>query len=44
MRVLIKPWVVGGFVRVGFFEYKDGAVVELMEYLKGKIAWFPDND
>jgi hypothetical protein len=23
---------VGGFVRVGFYEYQDGAVVELMEY------------
>ena len=42
MRVLIEPWVVGGFVRVGFFEYRDGTVVEFMEYLKGKEAWFPE--
>ena len=43
LRVLIEPWVVGGFVKVGFFEYKDGTVVEFMEYLKGKDAWFLDN-
>jgi hypothetical protein len=42
LRVLIEPWVVGEFVRVGFFEYQDGTVVEFMEYLKGKDAWFPD--
>ena len=41
MKTLIEPWVVGGFVRVGFFEYRDGTVVEFMEYLKGKDAWFP---
>ena len=41
LRVLLKPWVVGGFVKVGFFEYKDGTVVEFMEYLKGKDEWFP---
>ena len=43
LRVLIKPFEVGGFVRVGFFEYRDGTVVEFMEYLKGKDAWFPDS-
>jgi len=43
LKVLIKPWVVGGFVRVGFFEYKDGTVVEFMEYIKGKDAWFPES-
>jgi len=41
-RVLIKPWVVGGFVKVGFFEYIDGTSVEFMEYLKGKEEWFPE--
>jgi hypothetical protein len=41
VKTLIKPRVVGGFVRVGFFEYKDGTLAEFMEYLKGKTAWFP---
>jgi len=40
MKVLLKPFNVGGFVRVGFFQTKDGAVVELMQYLKGENAWF----
>ena len=40
LKMVVKPWVVGGFVRVGFFEYKDGTIVEFMEYLKGKDAWF----
>jgi hypothetical protein len=44
LRVLIEPWVVGGFVRVGFFEYQDGTVVEFMEYLKGKDTWFPGSE
>jgi hypothetical protein len=43
LRVLIKPWVVGGFVRVGFFEYNDGTVIEFMEYLKEKEQWLPDH-
>jgi hypothetical protein len=44
LKVLIEPWVVGGFVRVGFFEYTDGTVIELMEYLKGKNEWFPEEE
>ena len=43
LTVLIEPWVVGGFAKVGFFQYKDGTVVEFMEYLKGKNAWCQDN-
>jgi hypothetical protein len=31
---------VGGFVRVGFYEYQDGAVVELMEYPGDQKRWF----
>jgi len=42
--VLIEPWVVGDFVRVGFFEYRDGTVVEFMEYIKGKDAWFSEKE
>ena len=44
MKTLIEPFEVGGFARVGFYETKDGAVVELMEYLAGADAWFPDKD
>ena len=42
LRVLIEPFEVGGFLKVGFYEYSDGTVVELMEYLKGEDSWFPD--
>ena len=39
LKVLLEPFEVGGFVRVGFYEYQDGTVVELMQYLdQGK--WF----
>jgi len=40
MKVLIEPWDVGGFVRVGFFESDDGAVIEFMQYLGDPNAWF----
>ncbi len=40
LRVLLEPFEVGGFVRVGFYEYQDGAVVELMEYLGDQKSWF----
>ncbi|MDO9541094.1 MAG: hypothetical protein Q7J98_02075 [Kiritimatiellia bacterium] len=40
LKVLLPPFDVGGFVRVGFFETKDGAVIELMQYLKGENTWF----
>ena len=41
--MLLAPFEVGGFTRVGFYEYEDGTVVELMEYLHGKTAWFDKN-
>jgi hypothetical protein len=44
LRVLVEPFVVGEFIRIGFFEYKDGTVVEFMEYLKGEDQWFPDEE
>lgn len=40
LKVLLKPFEVGGFVRVGFYETKDGAVVELMQYLGESDTWF----
>jgi hypothetical protein len=40
LRVLLEPFEVGGFVRVGFYEYHDGSVVELMEYLGDQKRWF----
>lgn len=42
LRTLIEPFEVGGFLKVGFYEYRDETVVELMEYLKGEGVWFPD--
>ncbi len=36
LRVLLEPFEVGGFARIGFYEYQDGAVVELMEYIGGR--------
>ena len=39
LKVLLEPFEVGGFARVGFYEYQDGTVVELMEYLE-KGRWF----
>lgn len=40
LKVLLEPFEVGGFARVGFYEYKDGTVVELMEYLGDRSGWF----
>ena len=40
MKVIIEPFEVGGFLKVGFFEYKDGTVIELMQYLGDKDKWF----
>ncbi len=42
MKVLIEPMTVDGFVRVGFYEYEDGSLVEFMEYLKSDSEWFPN--
>ena len=39
LKVLLEPFEVGGFARVGFYQTADGAVVELMEYIGGD-AWF----
>jgi len=40
LKVLLEPFEVGGFLKVGFYEYKDGAVVELMQYLGNENQWF----
>lgn len=40
MKVILAPFEVGGFLKVGFFEYSDGTVVELMQYLADKDKWF----
>ena len=32
MKVLLKPFDVGGYVRVGFYLSDDDAVIEFMEY------------
>ncbi len=42
MKVLVEPFVVGGFVKIGFFESSDGAVIEFMEYLRDEGEWFPE--
>ena len=44
LKVLIEPFEVGGFVRAGFYEYKDGTVVELMQFLRSKSEWFSQNE
>lgn len=41
MKTLLGPMVVDDFVRAGFYEYEDGSVVELMEYLRDAGEWFP---
>lgn len=43
LNVLLKPFDVGKFVRVGFYETGDGAVVELMQYLGNSNTWFDKN-
>ena len=40
LKVLLEPFDVGNFVRVGFYETKDGAVVELMQYKGDESTWF----
>jgi hypothetical protein len=40
MKVLLAPFEVGGFLKVGFFEYSDGTVIEFMQYLADKDKWF----
>jgi len=40
LKVLLEPFEVGGFVRVGFYESHDGAVIEMMQYLGDENAWF----
>lgn len=40
LKVLLEPFEVGGFLRVGFFEYEDGTILELMEYLGDDKEWF----
>ena len=40
LKVLIEPFKVGGFVRAGFYEYEDGSVLELMQYLGDEKLWF----
>lgn len=42
MKVLLEPFNVGGFVRVGFYQSSDGAVIELMEYKEGADRWFEE--
>lgn len=40
LKVLLEPFEVGGFVRVGFYENQDGAVIEFMQYLGDPDKWF----
>ena len=40
LTVIHEPFKVGDFARVGFYEYKDGLKIELMEYLKENSQWF----
>jgi hypothetical protein len=40
LKVLLEPFEVGGFARVGFYQYGDGSVVELMEYTRSATEWF----
>jgi hypothetical protein len=42
MKVLLEPFLVGGFVRVGFYQYSDGSVFEFMEYIENGNEWFPE--
>ena len=43
MKVVLEPWIVGGFSKVGFFLTDDGAVVEFMQYLNKDKEWFPED-
>ena len=40
LKVLLEPFEVGGFVRVGFYETMDGAVIEFMQYKGAPGTWF----
>ncbi|MFW6138807.1 MAG: VOC family protein [Spirochaetota bacterium] len=40
LKVLLEPFEVGDFVKVGFFQSADGAVIELMEYKGSSDQWF----
>ena len=40
MKVLMEPFEVGDFTRVGFYQSEDGAVIELMEYKGSSDQWF----
>ena len=40
LKVLNEPFEVGGFFRSGFYEYEDGSVVELMQYIGDEKQWF----
>ena len=40
MKVLLEPFDVGDFVRVGFYQSEDGAVIELMDYRGKSSQWF----
>lgn len=40
MKVLLEPFEVGDFVKVGFYQSEDGAVIELMEYKGRSDQWF----
>ncbi len=42
LKILLEPFVVGDFVRVGFYLYADGTVLEFMEYLRDEGEWFPE--
>ena len=42
LKVLMEPFDVGSFVRVGFYETQDGAVIELMEYKSDTDTWFSE--
>jgi hypothetical protein len=42
MKVLLEPFVVSDFVRVGFYQYEDSTVLEFMEYLRDEGEWFPE--
>jgi hypothetical protein len=40
MKTLLEPFDVGDFLRVGFYQAEDGAVIELMEYKGSPDQWF----
>jgi hypothetical protein len=44
LKTLLEPFEVGGYVRVGFYQHKDGTVLEFMEYLRDDGEWFPDDE